>query len=288
MSGSWPLKRFLKKVLDVVGLELHRVPRDGHRDRSSVSGALDQVRRLDWQPRACIDVGAAFGDFTVACARVFRSARYLLVEPLEEYKVFLDKVVAELPEAYYSMVAAAAHSGSTEIHVHRDLVGSSLFGEAEGVQVDGFKRTVHAATLDQLCYAHQITGPYLIKIDVQGAELEVLKGAGEVLRNTEYLILETSLFRFFIGGPQFDAVVEFMKSKGFVPYDILGLSYRPFDGALAQVDVAFVQEAGIFRRHHIYATPQQRTAQDGDFVEIAHQRRRELRRRQRVRARAGM
>lgn len=280
------LKGVTEKLLYRLGLELRPVARGGPYARASLLGALDQVRRLGWQPRTCIDVGAAFGDFTLACSKVFSQAQYLLVEPLEEYKPFLDNVNAQLPSACYTLVAAAARDGSVDIHVHKDLEGSSLLRESEGPEVDGAKRTVRALTLDKLSRAYNALGPYLLKIDVQGAELEVLKGASEVLQGTEYVILETSLFRFFVEGPELDEVMGFMREKGFVPYDILDLKYRPLDHALSQLDISFVKETGIFRMQHIYATPEQRAAQNSRFLEAVSERRRKLRPPQRQRERA--
>jgi hypothetical protein len=46
-----------------------------------------------------------------------------------------------------------------------------------------------------------------------------------------------------------------MKDRGFVVYDICGFVQRPLDGALAQVDLAFVKENGHFRKCHDYAAP---------------------------------
>jgi hypothetical protein len=60
------------------------------------------------------------------------------------------------------------------------------------------------------------------------------------------------------GGPQLYDVVTFMESHGFVVYDIFGAHYRPLDGAMAQVDMAFVKENNQFRKYHIYATQEQR------------------------------
>ena len=49
-----------------------------------------------------------------------------------------------------------------------------------------------------------------------------------------------------------------MKDRSFVVYDIIGCNYRPYDGALAQVDLVFVKEDGRFRKYHYYATEKQR------------------------------
>ena len=64
-----------------------------------------------------------------------------------------------------------------------------------------------------------------------------------------------------VGGPQLFDVVCRMKQFGFVVYDMYGLNYRPLDNALAQVDMIFVREDGVFRKSHAFATPKQRQIQ---------------------------
>ena len=147
------------------------------------------------------------------------------------------------------------------LNVHRDKVGSSLLKEVEGAAVDGAPRQVPVVTIDGVCAEKNLNGPYLIKVDVQGAELQVLAGATRTLRETEAVILEVTLFGTIIGGPQFSDVVAFMKQHGFVAYDFCGFLYRPFDNALSQVDMVFVREQGLFRRSHVFATPEQRKVQ---------------------------
>jgi hypothetical protein len=105
----------------------------------------------------------------------------------------------------------------------------------------------------------------MIKVDVQGAELDVLAGANLTLGGAELIVLEVSLFQFFQGAPLFCEVLAHMKSRGFVPYDVLGLQYRPIDGALSQIDVVFVKEHGRFRHIHAYATAEQRRTQNQEY-----------------------
>ena len=262
------VKRVVKSMFSTMGLEVRRrAPGSLGDDRTSVVGGLRGIRALGWAPRTCVDVGAAFGSFTAECAAIFPEAHYLLVEPLEEYRPFLEAVTTRLPRARYTAVACAARSGEAKFNVHADLVGSSLLSETEGPSTDGVARVLPVRTLDELCRAHGLDGPYLLKLDVQGAELEVLEGARAVLPETEYVLLEVSLFRFFIGGPEVADVIAFMRSHGFVPYDVFNPRYRPLDGALSQFDLAFVTENGIFRRQHVYATPEQRRLQDAKFAQ---------------------
>jgi FkbM family methyltransferase len=203
-----------------------------------------------------IDVGVAFE--TEDLHQAFREAQLLLIEPLAEFEPFL-KGICERYNAQYVLAAAGEARGSAVLNVRADqLECSSLFKETEGPTVDGTPRQVPVVTIDDLCRERKLHGPYLIKVDVQGAELKVLAGAAETLKQTEVVILEVSLFELLIESPQLFDVMAYMKERGFVLYDTWGFLYRPYDGALAQMDMAFVREGGRFRTSHVYATPDQR------------------------------
>ena len=144
------------------------------------------------------------------------------------------------------------------MHVHTEhLDGSSTLQEQMGAEFDGVARTVKAVTIDKVVADEGLEGPYLLKVDVQGAELEALDGARRVLADTELVLLEVSLFEFLRGSPQFFDVVSYMNDRGFVVYDIYGETSRPLDGALGQCDLAFVKSHGMFRNDHRYATADQ-------------------------------
>jgi len=264
------MKKLIKTIARSLGFELRRysaVASSGHGpERESLEGSLEQCRALGFQPATVLDVGAAIGTFTRTCYEIFPQARYLLVEPLEEYLPSLRQVQADIPQATYTIAAAASGDGTLPLNVHEDLVGSSLYKEEEeGTNVNGAERKVPSVTLDRLVSDRRLPAPFLIKVDVQGAELDVLRGGSIALEGAEYVLLEVSLFQFFKDGPLFCEVVDFMQSKGFVPYDMFGMQYRPLDRALSQVDIVFVKERGAFRQQHCYATREQREAQNRQY-----------------------
>ncbi|MBI9052059.1 MAG: FkbM family methyltransferase [Anaerolineaceae bacterium] len=115
-------------------------------------------------------------------------------------------------------------------------------------------REVNLICLDQITIDYSLSGPFVIKADVQGTELDVIEGSKAILEETELIILETSLFEFLPNNPQFFDVINYMKNIGFVVYDFIGGAIRPFDGALGQIDVAFVKENGVLRQSHEYGT----------------------------------
>jgi FkbM family methyltransferase len=259
MSAS--AKHLVVRLFNAFGLDIRR-RRPATPERASMAGGLAQLARLGFQPRTVIDAGVA--NATPELYTTFPGASILLIEPLVEFEPFLQKICSTY-NAQYVLAAAGQAPGSATFHVHADKFSSSLLSEVEGASVDGTPRTVPVVSIDQQCAEKNLAGPYLIKLDVQGAELQVLAGAARTLRETEAVILEVTLFGTMIGGPQFYDLVIYMKAAGFVAYDIFAVNYRPLDGALAQVDMIFVREVGPFRSSHAFATPEQREASNREM-----------------------
>jgi FkbM family methyltransferase len=254
MAQLQTMKGVAKHFLHALGLEVHRV---GTRPRFTIGEVLANAAKMCWTPKTIIDVGVADG--TPGLYDTFTGAQIVLVEPLVEFKPAMERLCRRY-KADYVLAAASDSIGEVIIHTHEILSGSSTLRETESGQVDGIARTVPTLRLDTLCKGKNYDGPYLIKVDVQGAELSVLEGAEGILEDTGMVLLEVSLMPFFVNGPELAELVVFMKDRGFVTYDIFGGHTRPFDGALAQMDMAFVKDDGPFRAFRGYATVEQRAA----------------------------
>ncbi|MEI8349047.1 MAG: FkbM family methyltransferase [Candidatus Omnitrophota bacterium] len=213
--------------------------------------ALQHISSLGYSPPIIIDVGAAGG--TPALLNIFPDAKYIWIEPLKEFESHLNK----LSKRYNGQVIIAAAgklSGVSVITISPDLYGSSLSYDNSN---ESTLREVNTIRLDDLIEEHNLKNNILLKVDVQGYELEVLEGAQHVLQVCEVVILEVSLFKFQRDYPDFSEVVEYMKKRNFVVYDIVDGHNRPLDGALAQKDVLFVKENGRFRQNHQWGTAEQ-------------------------------
>lgn len=233
--------------------------RDAGAARASLAGALEQIRRLGFSPTTVLDVGAGAG--TPPLYAAFPSARHVLFEPIAEQETALQTLQKQYPGMEYVRAAAGARSGRALINVHTDhLHGSSLLKEQLS-DFDGVEREIDIVTIDETCARLNCAGPFLIKLDTQGAELEALRGATQTLAAAEYVLMEVSFFEFYKGSPLAADVIAFMQERGFAIYDMLGKNYRPLDGALAQADLAFVKRDGQFRKSNLYATADQWSSQ---------------------------
>ncbi len=96
---------------------------------------------------------------------------------------------------------------------------------------------VPIVTLDELLTREGYASPELVKLDIQGFELEALRGAGGSVRSAEMFIMEVSLFEFLPDSPLLAEVVAFMDERNFVVYDVAGFARRELDGALGQLDL---------------------------------------------------
>jgi FkbM family methyltransferase len=255
-----PVKKMVTHCLGYFGLELQRKK---DMERATMYMCLVEAAKNGLQPATVIDVGAAYG--TLPLYKLFPEAHFIFLEPLDEFAPTLREIVRGLKHAEYLVAAATSKPGEMVINVHPDLVGSSLYKEEEGAHVDGVERRVPGVSLNEICATRETRPPYLIKIDTQGSELDVLRGAEQILPQTDFIIMEVSLFGFFKGGPQLYDCMEFMKARGFVAYDIFDPQYRLLDGAMSQIDIAFVQDRSKFRKFHFYATREQRAEQNRRF-----------------------
>ena len=128
--------------------------------------------------------------------------------------------------------------------------GSSVLPENTGF--DRKELALAMTTLDDVSGASALEGPVLLKVDVQGYELEVLRGGAQTLARSEVVLLEVSLLEYNQGAPLMPEVVAFMNAAGFVPYDVCGQFRRETDTALCQIDIMFVRRESALRAKKLF------------------------------------
>jgi FkbM family methyltransferase len=184
----------------------------------------DYLRRWGALPRTLVDVGV--GNGTPHLYAAFPDAYLLLVEPLaEEFGASIRSILARRAGAHVA-VALGAGDAVREVRVEPRFAERSSFYARHALEVTGDAaavRRVPVRTLDGVIAEQGVDGPFGVKIDVEGAELEVITGGAATLRDAEFVIAEVSVLDRFEGGHTFAEFVAAMDDLGFAARDVLGV-----------------------------------------------------------------
>jgi FkbM family methyltransferase len=214
--------------------------------RAGVVPSVDHaalIRRL--RPATVIDVGAHSGQFALLVRSECPKAKVISFEPQPEpgaqYRRFLG-ASAEL-----RMVALGETMGEATLNVTRASDSSSLLpiGEEQVTRFPGTDRvaelTVPVSTLDtEFPDPCSLAGPVLLKIDVQGFELAVLRGAAGLLAVAQWIYVELSFVELYSGQPLAPAVIRFLDDHGFEMSGAFNMSEGP-NGESVQADFLFTR-----------------------------------------------
>lgn len=223
-------------------------------DAPDMTTALERLRELGVSPSMVFDVGAFRGDFALMSLAIWPGTRVACFEPLSKGVTQIEQLRQSHPsiDLYRTLLGAdekpdvALRAGQTETSLLSTL-------DSHKLPIEHVPQTM----LDLVVQRHYAgRAPDFLKLDVQGYELEVLKGAEEALRpgGIRVILAEVNLLEIYQDVPLMDTLLGWLSQRGFVAYDICSLIRRPLDKALWQADMVFVrrddplrQDRGYFR-----------------------------------------
>lgn len=210
-----------------------------------MDGLLENARRNGFAPRTIIDIGAYIGEWSGMAGAIFPDARIFMFDGNPANQAALEATTRALGGRARMAIQLLGSDVRDDVKFYQMGTGSSVLEE-----LTEFRRnelSLSMRPLDDVLRPDGVSGPALLKVDVQGFELDVLRGAEETLAKVEFVILETSLLEFNKGAPLMSEVVAFMKARDFVSYDFCGQARRQTDHALHQTDIAFVRADSALR-----------------------------------------
>ena len=196
-----------------------------------------------------LDVGANVGQFSLLAVALFPRVRVEAFEPLAAPAATFRRLFDGDPRVRLHQVAIGSGSQDAVINVSNRNDSSSLLPITDrqtrvfpGTQSVGTE-SVKVVALDSEIPAGEIAAPALLKLDVQGFELEALKGATQVLRRCEYVYAEVSFVELYQGQALAPEVIAFLAGEGFGIAGAYNFEYDA-DGGAVQCDMLF-KAAGI-------------------------------------------
>lgn len=198
------------------------------------------LKQKGYIPDTILDIGAHHGNWTIVMKQIYNDSKYYLFEAIDypelnrfqydnSVKVFNVLLNDKIDQVNWYQMKNTGDSIFKEKTNH--------FSNCEILKRDTIDLNTFILQKDMLHESKNI----LIKIDCQGAEIPILKGATSILEKTDFIILEIPLFgQYNEGVPNFLEHITFMDTIGFTTYDIIDNHYiNQFN---MQVDVLFINK----------------------------------------------
>lgn len=174
------------------------------------------------KPKVIYDIGSCVLHWTNVAKQVWPDAEFCLCEAMPEVEPIYNEngivnynlgVLSDVDGKELTFYQNTTHPGGNSYYKENsevNPVADTYFNEKHA-------RKVKARTLDAVVAEKKWPLPDLIKMDVQGAEMDVLKGAANTLQQCEHLIMELQNVEYNKGAPLKDTVIDYLKTIGFEP-----------------------------------------------------------------------
>lgn len=204
----------------------------------SMEWSINNIKKLGFESKCAIDVGAYEGEWTRMFKSIFPHADMIMIEAQSSKNLILEEVSRQLKSTSHYIALLGSSNGKTVEFNINSTVSSVL---TEHTTNNFEKEERHTQTID---YTLQDLPkhPDFMKLDVQGYELEILKGSSKVLNSVQFILCEVSLIDINKDCPLITEVFTFLDEIGFQPYDICSFIRRPYDRSLWQTDVLFIRK----------------------------------------------
>jgi len=222
-------------------------PRCWNALRRGVAPAIEHrelLRSLDCD--LLLDVGANRGQFSLIARMEHPDWRIHAFEPQPGEAAIYRRIWRGDALVTLHELALGDHPGEADLHISRRRDSSSLLPIGE-MQAKLFPSTeevgihrVKVVTLDSVGAAWQEARRILLKLDVQGFELSVLRGATNILRQCAFVYAECSQIPLYTGQALYPEVASFLSEHGFRP--VRRINEQHDHGRLIQADHLFARQ----------------------------------------------
>ncbi|MBK6914001.1 MAG: FkbM family methyltransferase [Ignavibacteriales bacterium] len=237
------LKRKLSDFLRYRGYQISKI----HTlENNIIAGKFIWLQKMGI--KTVLDVGANVGNFTKMISKILGNVNIYAFEPLGDcYKNLIENT--KHIENIKCFNSALGNSTATSFIYHNEFSPSSSLLRMEELHKNIFPHTKNEITekievreLDSFENEINWTRKILLKIDVQGFELNVLKGAIISLKKIDVIILEISFVKFYENQTNFDEIYRFLSEMNFNFQGNFDQVKDPKTGKILYVDAIFIKD----------------------------------------------
>lgn len=231
------LIRLLQKLISFAHLSHHKFQNKNQITNTNL--IVNLLKLKGFNPNFIVDVGCGYGEWTKKIIRIYPNSKYILFDA--DFNNF-NKL--KILKNYYDNInfKICLLSNIKKNYTFYSMgYGSSIF--EENTKHPRKKKKIKSTTLYDELKNKIYNSNNLLKLDVQGAEMVIIKGLRSLLNKFEAIILETSLHNYNKNAPLFYEIHKFMNLNGYKLYDIYDLKrLGEFKSYLLQFDCLFVKK----------------------------------------------
>jgi FkbM family methyltransferase len=200
--------------------------------------SLESIKKY-FEPKSVLDIGSNVGQFYNEIKLIFPNAYYYLVEASESCELVLETLNVD-----YSICLLSDYEKEVDFYIRKNeprCTGNSIYRENTSFYDDDqiLIEKRQTKTLSNLLN-NQIFD--LIKIDVQGSEIDIINGGLDIIKEAKGILMEVSLIEYNQNSPAKDFVYEYMDNLGFIPVELIGNINHPLTYELIQQDILFLNK----------------------------------------------
>lgn len=207
---------------------------------------IKQKELLNDKVQIIFDLGANQGGITKEYKKIFQDARIYCFEPFPEmFKKLSDNVIGYDDVHVYNK-AISYKTEKRTFYINENVDTNSLLeSQHTGMRSDAQVKNrsiieVEAISLDEFCKDNKISKIDILKMDIQGGELDALRGAEQLLKDKKIRLIYTEIYFVaqYINQPLFQDIMLFLYQKGYQLQDIYNPIYG--NGSIAWCDAIFL------------------------------------------------
>lgn len=200
--------------------------------------SLENIKKY-FEPKSVLDIGANVGQFYSEIKPIFPNAYYYLVDGSKSCEVVLETLNVD-----YSICLLSDSEKEVDFYIRKNeprCTGNSIYRENTSFYDDDqiIIEKRQTKTLSNLLN-NQVFD--LIKIDVQGSEIDIINGGLDIIKEAKGILMEVSLMEYNQNSPTKDFVYKYMDNLGFKPVELIGNINHPLTYELIQQDILFLNK----------------------------------------------
>jgi len=192
---------------------------------------VHKLKHHNFDIKNILDIGAHKGEWTKKFKEFFPDVHSLMIEANPNHTEFLQHV------GEFEIALLGKNNEEVDYYECTDVQnnhGNGIYKENTNVPFKAKKRKM--VTLESL-----VSGQFdLIKMDVQGAELDIIQGSPSIIHNTKYLWLEVNVHNYNIGAPRAGQIIAYLDQIGFEIFDVADVNHFGNEGPLLSMDLLFI------------------------------------------------